>query len=112
MIHARIGVSDSKKSDRKPMLTKTDTSALTFPAPEPPPTGKVIEIAAGILWARIPLPFRLNHINVYLIEDGDGWAVLDTGIDNEPTRAVWSALVERPAGRPAPDPPDRHPLPP
>src|SRR5262245_18667216 len=82
------------------MLTKTDTNALTFPAPEPPPTGEVIEIAPGILWTRIPLPFRLNHINVYLIDDGDGWAVLDTGIGNEATRAVWSALIDGPlAGR-------------
>jgi len=82
------------------MLTKTDMSSLTFPVPEPPPTGQVIEIAPGILWARIPLPFRLNHINVYPIDDGDGWAVLDTGIGNEPTRAVWIALAEGPlAGR-------------
>jgi glyoxylase-like metal-dependent hydrolase (beta-lactamase superfamily II) len=82
------------------MLTKTDKGSLTFPAPEPPPTGQVTEIAPGILWARIPLPFRLNHINVYLIEDGEGWAVLDTGIGNEATRAVWSALVDGPlAGR-------------
>ena len=82
------------------MLTKTDKSSLVFPAPEPPPTGEVIEIAPGILWARIPLPFRLNHINVYLIDDGDGWAVLDTGIGNEATRAVWDALVAGPlAGR-------------
>jgi glyoxylase-like metal-dependent hydrolase (beta-lactamase superfamily II) len=73
---------------------------LAFPAPEPPQTGEVIEIAPGILWARIPLPFRLNHINVYLIEDGDGWAVLDTGIGNDATRAVWDALVTGPlAGR-------------
>jgi glyoxylase-like metal-dependent hydrolase (beta-lactamase superfamily II) len=67
-----------------------------FPTQEPPAPGQVIEITPGILWARIPLPFRLNHINVYLIEDGDGWAVLDTGIDNEPTRAVWGALVGGP----------------
>jgi glyoxylase-like metal-dependent hydrolase (beta-lactamase superfamily II) len=73
---------------------------VAFPAPEPPQTGEVIEIAPGILWARIPLPFRLNHINVYLIEDGEGWAVLDTGIGNDATRAVWDALVTGPlAGR-------------
>jgi glyoxylase-like metal-dependent hydrolase (beta-lactamase superfamily II) len=82
------------------MLTKTDNSSLVFPAPEPPPTGEAKEIAPGILWARIPLPFRLNHINVYLIEDGDGWAILDTGIDNAATRGVWDALLAGPlAGR-------------
>ena len=82
------------------MLTKIE-STLAFPAPEPPEPGKVIEIAPGILWARIPLPFRLNHINVYLIDDGRGWAVLDTGIGNDATRAVWEVLTQGPlAGRP------------
>lgn len=75
-------------------------STLQFPVAEPPAPGKLIEIAPGILWARIPLPFRLDHINVYLIEDGDGWAVLDTGIGNDATRAIWDAMVEGPlAGR-------------
>lgn len=74
--------------------------AITYPASEPPAAGHVIEIAPGILWARIPLPFRLNHVNVYLIDDGDGWAILDTGIGNAATRAAWDALAAGPlAGR-------------
>jgi glyoxylase-like metal-dependent hydrolase (beta-lactamase superfamily II) len=82
------------------MLTKTEDRTLAYPVAEPPPTGAVIEIAPGILWARIPLPFRLDHINVYLIDDGDGWAILDTGIGNDATRAVWDALAAGPlAGR-------------
>jgi hypothetical protein len=73
---------------------------LVFPVQEPPAPGELKEFAPGILWARIPLPFRLNHINVYLIDDGDGWAILDTGIGNDATRAVWDALVAGPlAGR-------------
>jgi glyoxylase-like metal-dependent hydrolase (beta-lactamase superfamily II) len=82
----------------KPRLEAGDS--LTYPAPEPPRPGEVNAIAPGILWARIPLPFRLDHINVYLIEDGAGWAVLDTGIGNDATRAVWDTLVAGPlAGR-------------
>jgi glyoxylase-like metal-dependent hydrolase (beta-lactamase superfamily II) len=82
------------------MLSKSD-SALAYPVPEPPKPGQAIEISPGILWARIPLPFRLDHINVYLIDDGEGWAVLDTGIGNDPTKAVWEALIAGPlAGRP------------
>lgn len=69
---------------------------LAFPFPEPPAPGQVKTVAPGILWIRIPLPFRLNHINVYLIEDGDGWAILDTGIGNEQTRAIWDALASGP----------------
>ncbi len=76
------------------------TASLTFPFEEPPETGTVTEVAPGILWARIPLPFQLDHVNVYLIEDGDGWAVIDTGIADERTRSVWQALVDGPlAGR-------------
>jgi glyoxylase-like metal-dependent hydrolase (beta-lactamase superfamily II) len=78
------------------MLNKTDEIILNFPFANPPKPGHVIEIASGILWTRIALPFRLNHVNVYLIEDGNGWAVLDTGIDNEATRAVWDALADGP----------------
>ena len=74
-------------------LRTTDQSTLVFPVAEPPAPGEVVEIAPGILWARIPLPFRLDHVNVYLIEDGDGWAVLDTGLDNDATRAVWESAA-------------------
>ncbi len=72
-----------------------------FPRLEPPSSGELIEIAPGILWTRIPLPFRLNHVNIYFIDDGNGWAVLDTGIDNDPTRVVWESLLDGPlSGRP------------
>jgi len=73
---------------------------LHYPFCVPPAPGEVVEVAPGLLWARIPLPFRLDHVNVYVIEDGDGWAVLDTGIGNDTTRAAWNALLAGPlAGR-------------
>jgi glyoxylase-like metal-dependent hydrolase (beta-lactamase superfamily II) len=82
------------------MTTKRSDRSLIFPFPEPPAAGESIEIAEGILWVRIPLPFQLNHVNVYLIDDGEGWAVLDTGIANDATRASWEALLPGPlAGR-------------
>jgi glyoxylase-like metal-dependent hydrolase (beta-lactamase superfamily II) len=63
--------------------------------------GAVIEVAPGILWLRLALPYRLDHVNVYLLEDGAGFAVLDTGLDDAPTRAAWEALLAGPlAGRP------------
>ncbi|MCK7474417.1 MAG: MBL fold metallo-hydrolase [Rhodopseudomonas palustris] len=48
----------------------------------------------GVLWLRLKLPFRLNHVNVYLIADGDGWALFDTGFGNEATIAAWTTLLE------------------
>lgn len=76
------------------------TEELRFPFAAPPPTGTYQEVAPGILWIRVPLPFRLDHINIYLIEDDGGWAVLDTGIANTATRELWDALLTGPlAGR-------------
>jgi glyoxylase-like metal-dependent hydrolase (beta-lactamase superfamily II) len=68
----------------------------TFPHPTPPAPGHTIEVAPGILWVRLALPFRLDHVNIYLIEDGAGWAVLDTGLDDGVTRAAWDALLAGP----------------
>jgi glyoxylase-like metal-dependent hydrolase (beta-lactamase superfamily II) len=73
---------------------------LEFPFNEPPVPGSVIEVAPGILWARLALPFRLDHVNVYFIEDDDGWYIVDTGIANRDTKAAWQALLAGPmAGR-------------
>jgi glyoxylase-like metal-dependent hydrolase (beta-lactamase superfamily II) len=81
-------------------MKKADSGTLGYPFAGPPAAGEVVKVAEGILWARIPLPFRLDHVNVYVLEDGDGWAVLDTGIGNEATRAAWEALLAGPlAGR-------------
>lgn len=72
--------------------------SLVYPFSAPPDIGRAIEVAPGIFWARVPLPFRLNHVNVYLIEDGDGWAVVDTGLDYEAGRAAWESLLAEPMG--------------
>jgi glyoxylase-like metal-dependent hydrolase (beta-lactamase superfamily II) len=70
--------------------------ALQFPFPAAPKPLELIEAAAGIFWIRLPLPFRLDHVNVYLIEDGDGFTLIDTGIDDATTREIWMALFDGP----------------
>jgi glyoxylase-like metal-dependent hydrolase (beta-lactamase superfamily II) len=57
---------------------------------------ETFQIAPGILWARLPLPFRLNHVNVWLLRDADGWTIIDTGCDTADARAVWDALFAGP----------------
>jgi glyoxylase-like metal-dependent hydrolase (beta-lactamase superfamily II) len=71
---------------------------ITFPYAEPPAPGAVLEIAPGLLWARFWLPFLLNHVNVYLIEDGDGWAAIDTGLGIDDTKMAWETLLAGPLG--------------
>jgi glyoxylase-like metal-dependent hydrolase (beta-lactamase superfamily II) len=78
------------------MLRHAPAAALTFPHPSPPAPGGMVEVAPGIVWVRLALPYRLDHVNIYLIDDGAGWALLDTGIDDAPTRAVWEALLAGP----------------
>jgi glyoxylase-like metal-dependent hydrolase (beta-lactamase superfamily II) len=48
-----------------------------------------------LLWLKLELPFALNHVNIFLVEDDDGWALIDTGIANSATRAIWEGLLAR-----------------
>lgn len=61
-------------------------------------------MAPGIAWLRMPLPFQLNHINLWLLDDGRGVTVVDTGVGLDDTRALWErvfagALAGRPVTR-------------
>jgi glyoxylase-like metal-dependent hydrolase (beta-lactamase superfamily II) len=69
-------------------------------ATQSPPLGVPIEVADGILWIRLALPFKLNHVNIYLIDDGDGWAVIDTGLGDSATQDVWTTLLAEHIDRP------------
>ncbi len=64
-------------------------SPLLFPHPEPPPPGEAIEVVSGLFWLRMPLPFALDHINLWLINEGEGWAVVDCGLGVASTRELW-----------------------
>ncbi len=71
---------------------------ILYPLATPPAEGEVIEIAEGLLWARMPLPMRLNHVNVYALDEGDGWTLVDTGLDTPRSREIWRALIAGPLG--------------
>jgi glyoxylase-like metal-dependent hydrolase (beta-lactamase superfamily II) len=73
---------------------QSDRQTVKFPISEPPPHGAFLSPAPGILWARLPIPFALDHVNVYLIEDGDGWAVIEAGANTEAARGVWLRLLD------------------
>jgi glyoxylase-like metal-dependent hydrolase (beta-lactamase superfamily II) len=66
-----------------------------------PEGGTLFEVMQGIHWLRMPLPFGLDHINLWALEDEAGWAIVDTGVNLPGTRALWEALFAGPmAGRP------------
>jgi len=75
--------------------------ALRYPWSEPPAEGEAIEVAQGVLWLRMPLPMKLDHVNVYALDDGDGWTVIDTGFASRRGRAIWDRVLAGPLkGRP------------
>ena len=64
-----------------------------------PETGEAIAILSGLKWLRLPLPFLLGHINVWLLQDGDGWAIVDTGIFTNATQEVSGIRLQRVSGK-------------
>jgi glyoxylase-like metal-dependent hydrolase (beta-lactamase superfamily II) len=68
--------------------------SLHYPHPHPPAVGERIEVAPGVFWLRMPLPFQLDHINLWLLRDGDGWTIVDTGFPADAVRAAWTTLLE------------------
>ncbi|MCE8524685.1 MBL fold metallo-hydrolase [Ruegeria pomeroyi] len=82
-------------------MDRTPGLAMRYPWDEPPAHGSAIEVAEGVLWMRLPLPMKLDHVNVYALDDGDGWTVIDTGFSSKKTRGIWQALIDGPlAGKP------------
>jgi glyoxylase-like metal-dependent hydrolase (beta-lactamase superfamily II) len=66
----------------------------TLPAP-----GTTFEVAPGVYWLRMPLPFVLDHINLWLLRDQDedgraGWTIIDSGIHDETIKQYWEQIFE------------------
>lgn len=75
-----------------------EARGLTYPCPPPPTPGEAVAITPDILWMRLAMPIALNHINVYAIRDGEGWTLVDTGLDLTATRDEWEQLLAAPLG--------------
>lgn len=77
-------------------------NAISFPFETPPEPGEALEVAPGVLWLRFPLPWALDHINLYAIADGAGWTIVDTGMKLDDHLAIWARLFDGAlGGRPA-----------
>jgi glyoxylase-like metal-dependent hydrolase (beta-lactamase superfamily II) len=78
-----------------------DQRGIRYPFQDPPAEGEAITVAPDVLWMRLPLPMKLDHVNVYALDDGDSWTVIDTGFASKRGRAIWGTLLEGPlAGKP------------
>ena len=66
--------------------------ALDYLFDDAPEIGELKEVAPGIHWLRMPLPMALNHINLWLIEDGSGWTLIDTGLYSGLSKEIWNKV--------------------
>ncbi|MBZ4690126.1 MAG: putative metallo-beta-lactamase family protein [Cereibacter sp.] len=74
------------------------TAPIRSPFELAPDEGAATEVAEGVLWLRLPLPMQLDHVNVFALDDGDGWTLVDTGFDSRRGRAIWQRLLAGPLG--------------
>lgn len=86
----------------KPVEKKLDESrrlpaGLAYPHGEAiPGPGEAIQVADRILWLRLPLPMTLDHVNIYALDDGDGWTIIDTGFQTGKSKDIWADLLNGP----------------
>ncbi len=76
--------------------TATDDSKnVTYPFSDLPDTGDCIEVASGVFWVRLPLFDRgVKFFNAWVLEDDEGLVIVDTGLDNPPTREFWTKILQ------------------
>jgi glyoxylase-like metal-dependent hydrolase (beta-lactamase superfamily II) len=76
-----------------------EIKGLTYPLGERVPAyGEVYPLAADMGWTRMPVPGNLNHINIWLLgdrdEEGEGYAIADTGLFMPVVIEEWKKLLE------------------
>lgn len=86
------------------MLDPGPKEAISYEFSERPETGEVMQVVPGVKWLRMPLPFALGHINLWLLEDENGWVIVDTGVCTDESKAIWrqifvNGMKSRPASR-------------
>ena len=82
----------------------TPPAGMEHPFAAAPADGEAVAVGPGILWIRMPLPFALDHINLWLLREDRGWTAIDTGIASDEVRSLWQGVFAGPMGG---DPLDR-----
>ena len=61
-----------------------------------PNFGELTQVASDLYWAHFELPFRLNHVNLFLMDTPNGWLILDAGLKSDHSEEHWEALIKGP----------------
>lgn len=80
------------------MAERPAPEGLRYPWEVPPVGTEAIEVAPGVLWMRLPLPMKLDHVNVYALDEGDSWTIIDTGFSSKKSKAIWTEIMAGPLG--------------
>lgn len=83
------------------MQAKDSSSRIQYEFEARPETGETLQIAPGVYWLRMHLPFSLAHINLWLFDEGDSWSIVDTGVATDECKDIWRrTFAETMQGRP------------
>ena len=86
------------KSEKAGSAVNPNESELTYPWADPPAPGSVATLRTGVHWVRMRLPFALDHINLWLLDDEiegrRGWTIVDCGITSDDTKAAWERIFD------------------
>ena len=75
----------------------TSHKGLTYPfGGAEPGEGEVTHVAPGVRWVRLTVPGPLKHVNCWLLDDDDGVALVDAGMNLPPAREAWKAVFKGP----------------
>ena len=76
----------------------TSFDDITYPMSERPGKGQLQAVASGVYWLAMPMSGSLAFINLYLLEDHNGWWIVDTGLSNKQTTDVWENVFANALG--------------
>jgi len=79
-------------------IAELKNDSISYPFEHAPEPATILEVAPSVYWLRMPLPFALNHINLWMVEEDDGWTIIDTGLNIDKIKQHWDALIASQCG--------------
>ena len=70
------------------------TQIMEKPYADTPSPGSAFEIAPGFFWVAMPIPYPPGYVNIWLMDEGDGWTIVDTGMNTSKVRETWELLID------------------
>ena len=78
--------------DAEPVISSNDK--IRFPFKDSPENKEIKRINDNIFWARMKIPYPLNHVNVYILKDPESLTIVDTGMNTEENKELWQEILE------------------